>query len=57
MIRGAVGDLLELPQGCPFYDRCPVQSDRCATEMPPLVKVGGGHRAATFCTEVTDAAA
>ena len=43
----------DLPAGCVFHPRCPVRGDeRCATEQPPLVRVGGNgpvpHRAATF---------
>jgi len=39
----------DLPQGCVFWPRCPVRADaRCETEQPPLVGIGGTHRAATF---------
>ncbi len=32
----------ELP-GCVFADRCALADDRCRTEEPPLIRVGGGH--------------
>jgi peptide/nickel transport system ATP-binding protein len=35
---GAFGD------GCRFADRCPLVSDRCRAEVPPLVELGPGHR-------------
>lgn len=48
-IRGRLPDLIDYPPGCPFYDRCPYQSDpRCQTEEPPLRPVGENHLAATF---------
>jgi peptide/nickel transport system ATP-binding protein len=67
LVDGRVPDLItvpglpppptDLPQGCVFWPRCPVRADpRCATEQPPLVRIGAGpgalpHRAATWCTE------
>lgn len=46
---GLPPDPLDLPAGCAFYPRCPVRSDpRCAGEVPGLVEVRDGHRAATF---------
>ena len=36
-IPGSVPDLLELPSGCRFRDRCPRASERCAREDPSLV--------------------
>jgi len=49
-IRGHLPDLINYPVGCPFYDRCPYQSDpRCQFEEPPLRQVGEDHFAATFC--------
>ena len=49
----------DLPEGCVFFPRCPVRGDpRCATEQPPLVRIGAPagvlpHRAATWCSEGT----
>ena len=45
-IPGQVPDLLRLPSGCAFRDRCPGAIDRCATVVPPLDEHAPGHRAA-----------
>lgn len=34
------------PTGCRFHTRCPIARDRCRNEMPFLVEVAPGHRAA-----------
>lgn len=47
--RGRIPDLVDYPQGCPFYERCDHRDDpRCETEEPPLREVAPGHHAATF---------
>jgi hypothetical protein len=38
--------LLNLSLGCPFAPRCPFAFDRCQAEIPPLVEVTPGRRAA-----------
>ena len=45
-IPGQVPDLLHLPSGCHFRDRCPKAIDRCAAEDPPLEEKARGHAAA-----------
>jgi oligopeptide transport system ATP-binding protein len=35
-----------LTQGCSYRDRCPFALPLCATDAPPLIEVGAGHRAA-----------
>jgi len=35
-IPGSPPDLMRLPPGCSFYDRCPFREDRCKEEAPPL---------------------
>ncbi|MCI0474985.1 MAG: ABC transporter ATP-binding protein [Anaerolineales bacterium] len=35
-IEGLPPDLIEMPKGCPFYDRCHYRTERCANENPPL---------------------
>ena len=42
-IPGRVPNLLYLPQGCAFIDRCSVCIDRCRREMPQLEAVDDGH--------------
>lgn len=34
--------------GCGFYPRCPVRGERCKTEHPEGVALGGGHEARCF---------
>ena len=45
-IEGLPPDLIALPKGCPFYDRCNYRIDLCTQEMPSLNTVGINHRAA-----------
>ncbi len=35
-IPGSPPDLMHLPPGCSFYDRCPFRENRCRKEVPPL---------------------
>ena len=47
--RGRIPDLIDRPEGCPFYERCDHRDDpRCAHEDPPLRDIGPGHQAAVF---------
>jgi peptide/nickel transport system ATP-binding protein len=50
-IPGMVPMLTRPIVGCAFAARCPLATDRCRTEVPPMVDVGGGHTA--LCWEVT----
>ncbi len=43
-IPGAVPSLLQMPEGCRFYARCPAAVEQCRKE-PPLFPVGPGHSA------------
>src|SRR5438874_1610475 len=45
-IPGQVPDLLRLPSGCTFRDRCPQAIADCAGVVPPLEEHAPGHRAA-----------
>jgi len=42
-IRGVVPDLLALPQGCSFADRCPEVFAKCRERIPDLMEVEAGH--------------
>jgi len=48
IIAGVVPSLYELPSGCRFRNRCPHSMDLCATEPPPLFRVGDDHFAACY---------
>jgi len=47
-IEGKVPDLLHLPDGCLYADRCPKVQDRCRKEVPKLVGETGKQRVACF---------
>ena len=51
-IAGQPPDLLDLPPGCPFYDRCPLRMDICRTEFPPATELADGGR--VHCWAVSD---
>jgi peptide/nickel transport system ATP-binding protein len=43
-IPGLVPDLLGLPSGCKFQDRCSRVASRCREEGPPLIELEEGHQ-------------
>jgi oligopeptide/dipeptide ABC transporter ATP-binding protein len=45
-IKGGVPDARNPLSGCRFRDRCPYAFQRCIDEVPPLLEIGAGHRAA-----------
>jgi oligopeptide/dipeptide ABC transporter ATP-binding protein len=45
-VVGEVPDPVRPPSGCPFHPRCPLAEDVCRAELPPLVEIRAGHRAA-----------
>jgi peptide/nickel transport system ATP-binding protein len=49
-IPGMVPQLTKPIVGCAFAARCPLATDRCRAEAPPVVDAGGGHTA--LCWEV-----
>ncbi len=54
-IEGQPPDLVRLPPGCSFRDRCKFAVERCASEYPPLVEAESAHMVA--CWEWEKAAA
>jgi oligopeptide/dipeptide ABC transporter ATP-binding protein len=50
-IEGQPPDLVNLPPGCSFRDRCQWTLDKCATDIPPLLSTGDAHWAACWRTE------
>ena len=47
-IEGLPPILTELPEGCAFAPRCPLVKDLCHGHRPPLLELGGNHRAACW---------
>ena len=50
-IPGVVPNLLHLPKGCLFSNRCPYADDRCREERPEMYTVSEGHCARCFMLE------
>jgi len=50
-IPGMVPNLLDLPPGCAFQERCPFAFDCCRGEEPPLFGLGGGHLSRCWLNE------
>ncbi len=42
-IPGIVPDLMFLPRGCRFSDRCPLADQGCREREPELEEAGDGH--------------
>ena len=55
-IPGTVPELIDLPDGCPFSDRCAFAVPQCADERPPDVEIGLDHTASCFRIEAVAAA-
>ncbi|MBS3735763.1 MAG: ABC transporter ATP-binding protein [Candidatus Bipolaricaulota bacterium] len=47
-IKGVVPDPYEVPEGCPFNNRCPHVMDICKEEDPPLEEVAEGHKSSCW---------
>jgi len=54
-IEGTVPELVDLPGGCPFFERCPRSAADCAA-MPRAVELGPSHRASCWHLDRTDSA-
>ena len=52
-IAGIVPELVDLPTGCVFADRCPIVEDRCRAALPPVVEVDTGHGVRCLRTDVS----
>ncbi len=50
-IRGMVPNLLELPKGCSFCNRCEYANERCTEERPLLLQTGKEHGVRCFLYE------
>lgn len=47
-IDGVVPNLLRLPRGCGFCNRCGKAQERCLNERPELYETGNGHKVRCF---------
>lgn len=47
-IEGTVPDLLRLPPGCSFYDRCKERTDRCTSRFPETTRPNAEHLVACY---------
>lgn len=45
-LGGSPPNLANPPSGCRFHPRCPYVMDICRAQVPPLIDLGAGHRAA-----------
>ena len=54
-IPGRVPELIDLPTGCGFADRCAWAQDACRAAPPPEVAVGAGHTARCIRLDALDA--
>ena len=50
-IPGQVPSPFNYPSGCHFRDRCPHAFDQCAREIPALMNLAAGHRAACWIAD------
>jgi oligopeptide transport system ATP-binding protein len=48
VIEGMPPDLIALPKGCPFADRCTFVKEKCRKEIPPLEDIFPDHRIACW---------
>ncbi|CCU85468.1 ABC transporter ATP-binding protein [Mesotoga prima] len=47
-IPGVVPDPLDFPDGCRFNTRCPLATEKCRKEEPPLVEIESDHTTACW---------
>jgi peptide/nickel transport system ATP-binding protein len=47
-LGGTPPNLADPPAGCRFHPRCPLATDICRRDAPPMTEMAAGHRAACF---------
>ena len=53
VIPGRPPDPSDLPAGCPYAPRCPLATEQCRTEDPPLTAYAEGRRVACWHADLT----
>jgi peptide/nickel transport system ATP-binding protein len=48
VLSGSVPDPAHFPAGCRFHPRCPERFERCDQELPEMIALSPGHKAACF---------
>lgn len=51
VLEGDVPSPFDLPKGCAFAGRCPIQEPHCLEERPALERKANGHRSACFLVD------
>ncbi len=51
VVPGEIPSPLNPPKGCVFHPRCPLMSDECTAQVPPLIEEQPGHYAACIHVE------
>lgn len=54
ILEGDVPNALTPPTGCRFHTRCPIATDKCRVEEPPLEEKGNGHLVACHYSDRTE---
>ncbi|WP_289141384.1 ABC transporter ATP-binding protein [uncultured Brevibacillus sp.] len=53
-IEGTPPNAADFPAGCRFHPRCPLATDKCRTNAPPLVGAGDHEAACWYSDSLTD---
>lgn len=48
LLSGDIPSATRPPPGCRFHTRCPIATDRCKVDRPPMTDFGKAHRAACW---------
>ncbi len=51
LLSGELSNLIDLPPGCRFYNRCPYRMERCRAVEPELTTIESGHAVACHLYE------
>jgi len=54
-INGSVPELVDLPAGCPFFERCPLAIADCAVTRPAASDLGQSHQASCLRLDAASA--